>query len=227
MTPTRRDQQRRQTRQEILDTARNLIAEKGATALSLREIARRLGVTAPALYRYFPNRDALVTELIVIAYQSLQQHLEDIRQQHSLSSAEEQLLAIGRGYRQWGLAHPEDYTLIFGTPIPGYQTPPESTLPIARSSLGVLIAVIQKGVVDGEFKLANNTAELSDLAVADPEERRQLAPLMHTALALWSLVHGLTSLELFNHYQPIITSPDELFELELQTRVQSILINKD
>lgn len=223
MPPTRREKIRLQTHQEILDTARKQIAENGAAALSLRGIARQMGITAPALYRYFSNRDALVTELIVIAYQSLHAHLSDIRQAHREESHREQLLAIGRGYRQWGLAHPEDYALIFGTPIPGYKAPPESTLPLARSSLGVLIDVLAEGTTRGEFSIPETTPQLSDELASDPSIESNMAGIIHTALDLWGHVHGLTSLELFNHLQALMKDPDEMYEISLQNKINTII----
>lgn len=223
MSPTRRENLRLQTHQEILDTARTQIAENGASALSLRGIARRMGVSAPALYRYFSNRDALVTELIQIAYQSLQNHLHNERQTHSQESYRQQLLVIGRGYRQWGLTHPEDYALIFGTPIPGYKAPPEHTVPLARSSLGVLVDVLRDGVETGEFSLPATVSQLSDELASDPSVDSNMAGIIHAALDLWGHVHGLTSLELFNHLQPLIKDLDEMFEIALQNKLGTIL----
>ena len=220
---SRREQLKEQTYQEIIATARQQIAEKGAAALSLRGIARRMEMTAPALYRYFEDRDGLVTALIVTAYQSLQESLEAVRLAHQDQDSAGQLLAVGMAYREWALAHPEDYALIFGTPIPGYQAPPESTLPLARSSLGVLIQVVEDGWKRGEFDLSGDVPALSPALLEGQPEMAQAAPGILTALALWSLVHGLTSLELFGHFTTLLQDPAELYRRELENQLKLLL----
>ncbi len=223
---SRREQLKEQTYQEIIATARRQIAEKGAAGLSLRGIARRMEMTAPALYRYFKDRDDLVTTLIVTAYQSLQESLEAIRLAHQDQSSAEQLTAVGMGYREWALAHPEDYALIFGTPIPGYVAPPESALPLARSSLGVLIQVLDDGWKRGEFDLSGEVPALSPALLEVQPELADAAPVIVTALALWSLVHGLTSLELFGHFSTLLEDPTELYRREIENQLK-LLLNKE
>lgn len=220
MSADRRERLKEQTYQEIIATARKQIASKGAPALSLRGVARTMGMTAPALYRYFENRDALVTALIVTAYQSLQEHLEAVQTKHEGQSYNDQLVAVGMAYRDWALKHPEDYALIFGTPIPGYEAPPESTLPLARSALGVLIRVLEDGWKAGEFTMPDDGPALADDLIARNPEMAGSSPLLATALGLWSLVHGLTSLELFNHFSPLIKDPGELFKKEIYNRLK-------
>lgn len=226
MSAKRRERQKEETYQEIIATARQQIAEKGAPALSLRGIARKMGMTAPALYRYFENRDALVTALIMQAYQSLRDQLEATRLSHQAESPTQQLIAVGLAYREWALKFPEDYALIFGTPIPGYEAPAESTFPLARSALGVLILVLKDGQKNGAFHLPKNPPTLSDELIADSPSAAEFAPVLATALALWSQVHGLTSLELFNHFAPMIQDPEELFRMELDHRIQ-ILVQEE
>jgi AcrR family transcriptional regulator len=226
MTANRRERLKEETYQEIIDTARQQISQKGAAALSLRGIARRMEMTAPALYRYFENRDALVTTLISHAYQSLQEHLEATRLAHLAQNPTEQLLAVGVTYRDWAVQHPEDYALIFGTPIPGYEAPPESTVPLARNSLGVLLRVLEDGQKNGTFSLPTSVPSLTPQILDSNPEMADAAPLLSTGLALWSLVHGLTSLELFNHFSPMIKDPEELFRMELESRIK-LLLNKE
>ncbi len=222
MTPTRREEQRQETYEEILQTARKQIGEQGAPNLSLRAIAREMGMTAPALYRYFENRDALVTVLIQLAYQSLTEALVAAREAHVEESSAAQLMAVGRAYRDWGLAHPEDYALIFGTPIPGYEAPPESTVPLARTSLGVLIEVLIEGQARGEFSLPETNPQLNAGFVTYAPIVATHADALHVALRLWRMVHGHTSLELFNHFDMLLQDPAELFELELAANLNQL-----
>src|SRR5512141_2660275 len=114
MPTTRQATRRSATRQEILDTARAQIAATGAAALSLRAIARQMELTAPALYRYFPSRDALVTALIVDAYHSLADALEAARDAIPETDPVGRILNIGTAYREWALIKPQWYMLIFG-----------------------------------------------------------------------------------------------------------------
>lgn len=220
---SRREKLKEQTYQEIIATARQQIAEKGASALSLRGIARRMEMTAPALYRYFEDRDDLVTTLIVTAYQSLQESLKEAWLEVQDQDSAAKLLAVGMAYRDWALAHPEDYALIFGTPIPGYVAPPESTLPLARSSLGVLIQVLEDGWVRGEFDLSSEVPALSAALLEDQPEMAEAAPLVAAALTLWSQVHGLTSLELFGHFTTLLEDPAELYQRQLENQLKLLL----
>jgi len=123
MTESRRERHRKATYQEILETARQQIKSSGAAALSLRAIAREMRMTAPALYRYFDNRDALVTALIALGYRSLGKALFEALDTITGDDPTIELMAVGMAYRRWGIENPELYTLIFGTPIPGYEAP--------------------------------------------------------------------------------------------------------
>src|SRR5262245_25193306 len=103
MPTTRQANRRSATRQEILDTARAQIAAAGAAALSLRAIARQMQLTAPALYRYFADRDALVTALIVDAFHSLADSLAAARDAETQAGMGKRLLEIALAYRAWAL----------------------------------------------------------------------------------------------------------------------------
>src|SRR4030042_5920422 len=98
----------------IKETAWKQIAEYGAAALNLRAIARTLGITAPSIYNYFPNRDALVTALIVEAFNSLADAQEASVQNLAEDDLEGKLSALGLGYRQGAVSYPQPSPLIFG-----------------------------------------------------------------------------------------------------------------
>src|SRR5512133_1774189 len=118
----------------IKETAWKQIAQFGAPALSLRAIARELKITAPAIYNYFPDRDALVTALIVDAFTSFGDWQLEARDSVPESDLRGRMYAIGLAYRNWAHTFPQRYQLIFGTPIPGYEAPLEKTLsPSVRS----------------------------------------------------------------------------------------------
>ena len=118
-------------REEILATAWQQISEEGASALSLRGIARQLSITAPAIYNYFPRRDDLVTELIIDAFLSFGDAQIAALQAIPTGDHTGRLRALGLAYRQWAVSYPQRYMLIFGAPIPGYAAPAERTTPAA------------------------------------------------------------------------------------------------
>src|SRR6266545_7123919 len=127
----------------IKETAWTQIAELGAPALSLRAIARELKITAPAIYNYFPDRDALVTALIIDAYKSFGDSQLEARDAVPVDDIKRRMQAIGIAYRTWAHTHPQRYQLIFGTPLPGYEAPLMEVLPSAARSLSALVSVVE------------------------------------------------------------------------------------
>ncbi len=216
--PTRRARLHEATRSEIMQEARQQIAAGGAPALSLRAIARAMGMTAPALYRYFKNRDELVTALIVEAYQSLAQALEAARDALVADQPAARLLATSIAYRDWALAHRQDYALVFGTPIPGYIGPVKIIVPVAKRVMDIFIDLIAAA---RSTRLPATTyrdppAVLQAQLHAWQERYAYTAPIdaMHLALIGWSRLHGLISLELLEHIPPFFGDMTELYRSE-------------
>jgi AcrR family transcriptional regulator len=216
---TRRERLREATREEIKAIARDLMAEEGTTVLSLREIARRMGVTVTALYRYFPGRDDLITALIVDAYHSHAKAVEQASQQPG--KIVDRLIAVMMAYRQWALDHPTEYILIYGNPVPGYHAPSEITTPAARRSLEAFLRIFQEASAEGQMKLP----DLAEFPPHYEEFQRQWAQAnipgipdsMITAMVLgWSQIHGLIGMELFHHIQPLIGDPGPLYEYQVK-----------
>ena len=127
-----RERARAEVRAAILDTAGSHVAAHGASALSLRAVARDLGMVSSAIYRYFPARDDLLTALIVEAYDSLGAHTEAaVDATRGLPPAQrwvEAALAI----REWATTQPHAYALLYGTPVPGYAAPDDTVVPGTR-----------------------------------------------------------------------------------------------
>ncbi|MCP4198524.1 MAG: TetR/AcrR family transcriptional regulator [Proteobacteria bacterium] len=230
MTSTRRERLRVATIAEIKQIARRHMAEKGTAALSFRAIAREMGMTSPALYRYFAGRDDLVTDLIVDAYHTLATALQVARDDQLEGDHAARVLQTAHAYRNWALAHPADYQLIFGTPIPGYHAPAETTGAAAAQSMMVFIDILD---------CASGAGELHEEEAA-PELMAQLQPwidklgyvgspaVVHFALAGWARIHGLVSLELFGH---LCADPEEgdaeaLFEAEIRAMMTRMGVGK-
>ena len=221
MSPRPRTDERQPNLQEaIKDTAWKQIAESGATSLSLRAIARELGITAPAIYNYYPSRDDLVTALIVDAFTSLAE-----AQEASLAGLEQnrravRLSALGLAYREWAVTYPQRYHLIFGTPIPNYTAPEEVTLPAAAKALVPLIQSIQDLASAGELRterLAEMPPKLKSMLGAWSEFAGGFNhDVLYLALVIWSRVHGLVMLEITHQIPSFFDDPAEMYRQEIK-----------
>lgn len=211
----------------IKEAAWNQIAELGASALSLRAIARELKITAPAIYNYFPDRDALVTALIIDAFTSLGDWQLEARDSVPAEDLQGRMEAIGLAYRDWALTFPQRYQLIFGTPIPGYTSPMEKTLPSSARSLSALISVVEGLRVTGKLnvhsfpnvKSANRVNFEAWKSYNDDADTLSLS----VAMIIWSRVHGIVSLELQGNLPPFGPKGDALYRYELQSIQQQFI----
>lgn len=211
----------------IKDMAWKQIAEFGAAALSLRAIARELKITAPAIYNYFPDRDALVTALIIDAYTSFGDYQIASRDAQAGDDLAGGLRAIGFAYRQWALDYPQRYQLIFGTPIPGYKAPLMEVLPSAARSLSALVSVID------ELRIANRLSAEGFPAIQHGYEQmfdvwRGFAGdydifSLSVAMLVWSRVHGLVSLEVSNNMPPFGVDGASLYRYEIESIVRQFV----
>lgn len=211
----------------IKETAWKQIAETGAAALSLRAIARELKITAPAIYNYFPDRDALVTALIIDAYTSFGDYQIASRDTQAVDDLVGRFQAIGFAYRQWALEYPQRYQLIFGTPVPGYQAPLMEVLPSAARSLSALVSVID------ELRIAKRLSAEGFPAIQPGYEQmfdvwRSFAGnydifSLSVAMIIWSRVHGLVSLEISNNMPPFGVDGDSLYRYEMESIVRQFI----
>ena len=200
---------------EITDTARAHLAELGAAGLSLRAVSRDLGMASSALYRYFPSRDALLTALIIDAYNALGQACEQAEATVERSDLLGRWRSIANGARKWALHHPHEYALIYGSPVPGYAAPTDTVDPATRVSvllLGLLVDVERWGA----------PMPPSSIEVADGLGRQLQALLEQTGhqvdphrlirgISAWVLLFGMLNFELFGQFATIFDDADELF----------------
>jgi len=218
---SRREQVRNATKEEIKRIAREQMAVQGNASISLHAIARAMGMTAPALYRYFPTSDDLITGLVVDAYLALAQAQEAARDSLPESEPVARLLAIVDAYRTWAVTHPTEFALIYGTPIPGYHAPMELTLPAARRGLLILLETIQAVVqAQGELVPDLDLRLTPDLEARLTSAAQALMPdldprVLYLALVGWSMAQGLVSMELFHHLEPIIGNAADLYHHEM------------
>jgi AcrR family transcriptional regulator len=224
MTQKRAERLREATMSEIKAIARQQMAEQGQAALSLGAIARAMGMTTPALYRYFENRDALVTALIVEAYQALATALEQADAAAPSDDFGARFRSLASAYRDWAIAHPHDYALIYGTPIPGYHAPREQTVPVAARILlafGMLFkAAWEAGSLRFPAAYTTMSSALREIAaqhMLDVSRDVHAPEVLLTTLTVRGLLHSLVWAELYGHFPPGITETGELYALEVAT----------
>lgn len=221
--PTKQSQQLH-LKEVIKETAWLHISIHGSQRLSLRSIARDISISPPAIYHYFPSREALLTELIIEAYNSLAIHQQDACDAVSSHDAIAQLRAIGIAYRKWARTFPQHYQLIFGTPIPDYQAPKLLILPAAARSLGVLIHVIERLHQQGKLNPASYPT-LQSPNKSLHQQWQQYVGACHiqsfvVAELIWARVHGLASLEIGGNLPLFSSDEDTLYDTELDAMIR-------
>jgi AcrR family transcriptional regulator len=215
-----RERYRDQVRDEIKAHAWDQVAAAGAAALSLNAIARQMGISGPALYRYYRNRDELITELVLDAYRDLD---ETCRAAVTPGDSPAAQLAAGAGaMRRWALAAPHRYLLIYGTPVPGYQAPPEATA-IATSTMALLLDAFTEAAMTGD-QVPEEAAAL-DRHLATHRQWAYGHPASGTALrralAFWTRLTGVLTLEAAGHFTNMGFDPALLYAAETEAAINT------
>jgi AcrR family transcriptional regulator len=206
-TATPRQRYRAQVQEEIKQHAWAQIAADGASALSLNAIAKKMGMSGPALYRYFANRDELITELIRDAYRSLAETVS------ARAEAGTDLTGLARTFREWALADPQRYFLVYGTPVPGY-TAPEDTTQVTSQIMAVILDICAKDDLPAtpQSALQAHLADHRAWAGGHPGS----PAVLERALAFWTRLHGVLSLELAGHFTGMGFDPALLYSSEVE-----------
>lgn len=211
---TARERARAELTREIADEARRQLARSGANGLSLRAVARELGMVSSALYRYFPSRDDLLTALILDAYGAVGAAAE--KADRSDREPTRRWLDVCAAVRTWARANPHEYALVYGSPVPGYQAP-RSTVPEAARVPLVLVGVVRDAWTAGALTPPADRPEPGPLL---SEQLRELAasvapelpgPVLTCALIAWTQLFGMISFELFGQLVGSVDPTDEFF----------------
>lgn len=209
---------------DVSKIARSHLAASGAAALSVRAIARDLGLASSALYRYYPSRDALLTQLIVEAYSELGEAVEVAEaavDRHNLAG---RYTTICHAVRDWALANPHEYALIYGSPVAGYEAPQDTIDPAVRAARVVirLAGDISPSarLVRGPGTMAPTLAEQLDGAsrFAGVEADHDVLAL---AVGLWAQLFGFVSFELFGTFRNAFDPADALFDHQIRLAIRS------
>jgi AcrR family transcriptional regulator len=215
----------------IKETAWRQIAELGAPALSLRAIARDLGITAPAIYNYFPRRDDLVTALIVEAYTSFGDAQLAARDSVPLDDLIGRLAAIGGAYRAWAITHPQRYQLIFEASIPGYEAPKLQIMPAGARAMSALLSVVEAIRQAGKLRATAlppvAPAQAAALTLWKGSDGEVADVSIWLSVYIWSCVHGLVSLEIAGNLPPFGPNGDELYRYGLVSLTQQLFKMED
>jgi AcrR family transcriptional regulator len=215
----RRERVRAATVQEIKDVARQQLVADGPAAVSLRAIAREMGMTAPALYRYFPSFDHLVQALISDLFDEVCAAVEDARDLASLDDAGARLQALCRTFRAWAVGHPAEFGLLFGSPLAECReiTAVEDAGGVRFSRL--FVSLFAEAWRQGQFGLAETELSqgLRDQLSAYRERLGTTLPLGALAVMLgcWLRIYGLVSLEVFKHTRFAFADAELFFEEQL------------
>jgi AcrR family transcriptional regulator len=212
----------------IKTVARQQMAEHGTAGLSLRGIAREMGITAPAIYNYFPRLEDLITALIVDAFTALADAIQAAESAVASQTCGPKILASCLAYREWAIAHPVDFQLIYGNPIPGYIAPAEITVPLARRPFDGLFRLFFEAYRTGELvvpaEYASVPASISThFATWLPQAGYDFPDaLVCLLMSGWARIHGMVMLELFEHLGPVVGDVAAFFRYEIDAFIHHL-----
>ncbi len=220
MTQTPRERARQQTMADIVSIGRQHLERHGAAGLSLRAVARDLGVVSSAIYRYVKNRDDLLTLLVVDGYNALGDAVDEALERMPAEDFAAQFRAAARAVREWALAEPARYGLLFGSPVPGYEAPAEQTTGPGIRVVTRLVLILEGAHVAGQ--LAGRGRQLdprlaTDFAVIREEMGLTMDDhVLAAGVLLWSALFGAVNFEVFGQYgAATFSNPAVLFESHL------------
>jgi AcrR family transcriptional regulator len=223
--PTRRERARAATVAEIKQTALDLMREHGTTDVRFTDIARVMGLTPPALYRYYADRDELLTDLITDGYSDLAAALAAaLGPDEPAPAPSEQLRRVAQAYRDWAKADPQRFALIFGLPVPGYAAPQEGpTVEAAQRAMANLAEVVHRAAAAGALGdplVGEVDPVLEQCLMADQKTgvvAKELSPARYQAMIHgWAALHGFVCLEAYGHFDWFPSEvPDVLFRYQV------------
>ncbi len=223
MTGTPRERARAQTMAEITRIGREHLARYGAAALSLRAVARDLGVVSSAVYRYVASRDELLTLLLVDGYDDLADAVAAALAEVPDAAPAERFAVLGRALRSWARAEPATYALLYGAPVPGYHAPAEQTTEPGTRVVRLLLEVAAQAHAAGTLVVPEEPAPAPALAAGLEGIREQFGVALPDAVLtrgvlVWAALFGCVSFEVFGQYGPEgLGDPEALFERHLAT----------
>jgi AcrR family transcriptional regulator len=221
----KRQDARDRIERRIIELGRRHLVTEGAAGLSLRAIARDLGMVSSAVYRYVGSRDELLTLLLVDAYTELADAVDGARA--TAGSWRDRLHAMARAARGWAVDHPARWALLYGSPVPGYRAPAERTLGPGTRVVAALFDAVAAGIAAGEISK-------TDVAVRQPlssdfdRVRQEFGfsgddSAVAKCFLLWAGLIGAISMEVFGQYgSDTLTDPADAFDLQVGLLVEML-----
>lgn len=218
---SKRRDSRERTEAQIIELGRRHLVEHGAAGLSLRAIARDLGMVSSAVYRYVASRDELLTLLLVDGYSELADVVDRAREVVAEEVWSDDVVAVAKAARGWAVAHPARWALLYGSPVPGYHAPAERTVGPGTRVISTLFDAVAAGIATGDIKLTSHTAPqpMSN----DFERLRQEFgfpgddAVIAKCFVIWAGVVGAISLEVFGQYgADTLTDAQALFDTQVR-----------
>lgn len=233
MAPETRQEARTRTTAELMAAARRQLAEVGAAGLSLREVAREIGMVSSAVYRYVESRDELLTRLIIESYDALGAVAE--RASAGAAAADptadlERWMATARAIRRWSLDHPHEHLLLYGSPVPGYAAPEDTIGPATRVTFA-LVGIVGDAAKGGRLEPTAGppaevspafAAELTALAAGIELEAGAVPETVLAVLAAWTQMFGLIGFEITHQTRNAVHDHEALFDATVRRLAHQI-----
>ena len=223
----KRQDSREQIEQKIVELGRRHLVDHGAAGLSLRAIARDLGMVSSAVYRYVSSRDELLTLLLVDGYADLADTVDRARDSAANAWSDE-VIAIAQAARRWAVAHPARWALLYGSPVPGYHAPAERTVAVGTRVVQAIFETVAAGIATGDIRLTDDAAPQP--MSSDFERLRQEFGfpgddhVIAKCFLLWAGLAGAISLEVFGQYgADTLTDPGAVFDTQVRLLVGMLM----
>ncbi|OBF93172.1 transcriptional regulator [Mycolicibacterium flavescens] len=225
----KRAESRQRIEEQIIELGRRHLVTDGAAGLSLRAIARDLGMVSSAMYRYVSSRDELLTLLLVDAYSELADHVDHARGEGT--PWREQFRAMAHAARRWAVEEPASWALLYGTPVPGYQAPRERTVGPGTRVVAALFDVVGAGIAAGDIPSSKTVVDeplSSDFeALRDEFDFGGDDGAIAKSFLAWAALVGAISLEVFGQYGPdTLTDPAAVFDLQIGLLIDALQSDK-
>ncbi len=222
MTPATRVTPRERAHASTLAEARAIatrqLAEGGIEALSLKSIAAELGLTGPAMYRYFASRSELLTEVILGAYGDVAAALSAAAQATESGMAAERLLAVASAYRRWALDQPHLFRLLYVAPVPGYDANAARLVDAVTASMEVILSLFDQEIAERAVQpgLSRGMAELHAGAASCSARHGHEPEAVRHAVITWTRLYGFIRLEIEGAFQSMGLDADSLYRQEVE-----------
>jgi AcrR family transcriptional regulator len=224
----KRQESREKIEAQIIELGRRHLVTEGAAGLSLRAIARDLGMVSSAVYRYVASRDDLLTLLLVDAYSELADAVDDAAADTD-GTWRDQLIAMAHAARAWAVDEPARWALLYGSPVPGYHAPRESTVGPGTRVVGALFDAVAAGISAGDIP-PSNVVVAQPLSSDFDRIRQEFGfagddSAVAKCFLLWAGLVGAISLEVFGQYgADTLTEPGAVFDTQVGLLIETLTI---